>query len=58
MIEKRIRAILGQAPFDYAIRNVRVVNVFNNEIKLQDIGIVGDRIAYVGTMVIILPVFC
>ncbi|MBR5319832.1 MAG: adenine deaminase [Peptococcaceae bacterium] len=50
MIEKRIRAILGQAPFDYAIRNVRVVNVFNNEIKLQDIGIVGDRIAYVGTM--------
>ena len=50
MIEKRVKAILGQAPFDYAIRNVRVVNVFNNEIKLQDIGIVGDSIAFVGTL--------
>ena len=50
MIEKRIQAILGKIPFDLAIRNVQVVNVFNNEIKLQDIGIVGDTIAYVGTL--------
>ena len=50
MIENRILAILGKIPFDLAIRNVRVVNVFNNEIKLLDIGIVGDTIAYVGTM--------
>lgn len=50
MIEKRIQAILGQIPFDYVIRNVQVVNVFNNEIKLQDIGIVDDYIAYVGTL--------
>lgn len=50
MIEKRIQAILGKIPFDLAIRNVKVVNVFNNEIKLQDIGIVGDTIAYVGTL--------
>ena len=49
MIERRIQAILGKIPFDLAIRNVRVVNVFNNEIKLQDIGIVGDTIAYVGS---------
>ena len=48
MIEKRIQAILGQIPFDYVIRNVQVVNVFNNEIKLQDIGIVDDYIAFVG----------
>ncbi len=50
MIENRILAILGKIPFDLAIRNVRVVNVFNNEIKLLDIGVVGDTIAYVGTM--------
>lgn len=50
MIENRILAILGKIPFDLAIRNVQVVNVFNNEIKLLDIGIVGDTIAYVGTM--------
>lgn len=50
MIEKRIQAILGKIPFDLAIRNVQVVNVFNNKIKLQDIGIVGDTIAYVGTL--------
>lgn len=50
MIENRILAILGKIPFDLAIRNVRVVNVFNNEIKLLDVGIVGDTIAYVGTM--------
>ena len=50
MIENRILAILGKIPFDLAIRNVRVVNVFNNEIKLQDIGIIGDTVAYVGIM--------
>lgn len=50
MIEQRIRAISGQAPFDYIIRNVQVVNVFNDEIKWQDIGIVGDTIAYVGAI--------
>ena len=50
MIEKRVQAILGKIPFDLAICNVRVVNVFNNEIKLQDIGIVGDTIAYVGKL--------
>ena len=50
MIEQRIQAILGKVPFDLAIKNVKVVNVFNNEIKLSDIGIVGDTIAYVGTL--------
>lgn len=49
-MKKRIEAILGKIPFDCVIRNVQVVNVFNDEIKLQDIGIVDEYIAYVGVL--------
>lgn len=49
MLLNRVRAINGDCPFDFLIRNVKLVNVYNNTINTTDIGIVGDRIAYVGT---------
>lgn len=43
-----IDAINGKRPFDLAIENVRIVNVFNEQITDGFIGIVGDTIAYAG----------
>ena len=37
----------GEQPFDLAILNVQLVNVFTAEIYAADIGIVGERFAYV-----------
>lgn len=49
MLVNRVRAINGECPFDFLIHNVKLVNVYNNTINTTDIGIVNDRIAYVGT---------
>ncbi|MGC8912074.1 MAG: adenine deaminase [Nitrososphaeria archaeon] len=46
--ENVIKAAMGRIPFDLAIYNVQLVNVFTREIYGADIGIVGDKIAYVG----------
>ncbi|MCA9994931.1 MAG: adenine deaminase [Anaerolineales bacterium] len=43
-----IEAARGKRPFDLAITNVQLVNVFTCEIYPADIGIVGNRIALVG----------
>lgn len=48
MLATVIRAAMGELPFDSLIRNVRIVNVFNDSVTPGCIGIVGDRIAYVG----------
>lgn len=43
-----IDAINGKRPFDLALENVRIVNVFNEEIVEGFVGIVGDTVAYAG----------
>jgi len=50
MESKLVRAAMGEAPFDLAVRNVRLVNVFTQEIYPADIGVVGDTIAFAGSM--------
>jgi len=43
-----IKACMGEIPFDVAIYDVRLLNVFTDEIYDADIGIAGDSFAYVG----------
>jgi adenine deaminase len=43
-----IQACMGKIPFDIAICDTQLVNVFTDEICDADIGIAGDRIAYIG----------
>ncbi|TCL62305.1 adenine deaminase [Hydrogenispora ethanolica] len=43
-----IRACMGEIPFDLAICDVRLINVFTDEIYHADIGIAGDQFAYIG----------
>ena len=43
-----IKACMGKIPFDMAIYDVQLVNVFTDEIYDVDIGISGDRFAYIG----------
>lgn len=50
MLSSRINAIRGIEDFDLIVRNVRIVNVFNDSVLLGDIGIVGGVIVYVGEM--------
>lgn len=45
---KAIQACMGESPFDIAICNVQLLNVFTSEIYDADIGIVGNQFAYVG----------
>lgn len=46
--EKLIEAAVGKTPFDLAVVNVQLVNVYTAEIYKADIGIVENKIAYVG----------
>ncbi|MGQ9781917.1 MAG: adenine deaminase [Nitrososphaeria archaeon] len=46
--EKVIEAAMGKTPYDLAIANVQLVNVYTAEIYKADIGIMGNKIAYVG----------
>ncbi|MBS7643053.1 adenine deaminase [Candidatus Bathyarchaeota archaeon] len=48
--EDVIRAAQGEIPIDIAVKNVRLVNVLTAEIYNADIGIIGDKISYVGEM--------
>lgn len=41
---------MGKIPFDMVIYDVQLVNVFTDEIYDVDIGIAGDRFAYVGKL--------
>ena len=45
-----IGAVQGRSPFSLVIRNVRIVNVYNDTVTEGSIGIVDDRIAYAGPM--------
>lgn len=45
---KAVQASMGKIPFDLAIYNVQLLNVFTDEIYLADIGISQDQFAYVG----------
>lgn len=46
--EDVIKAAMGQIPFDLIVLNAQLVNVFTKEVYAADIGVVGDKIAYVG----------
>jgi len=46
--EEIVNAAMGRIPFDLIIRGSELVNVYTSEIYRADIGIVGNRIAYVG----------
>ncbi len=48
MSVRTIQACMGKIPFDLAIYDVQLFNVFTNEIEDVDIGIAGDEFAYVG----------
>jgi adenine deaminase len=43
-----VQACMGRIPFDIAISNVQLINVLTDEIYDADIGIAGDRFAYIG----------
>jgi adenine deaminase len=45
---KAIQACMGKIPFDIAVCNVQLLNVFTDEIYGVDIGISEDQFAYVG----------
>ena len=45
-----VGAAQGRRPFSCLIRNVRIVNVFNDTVSEGCIGLEGDRIAYVGPL--------
>lgn len=45
-----VGATQGRRPFSCLIRNVRIVNVFNDTVSEGCIGLEGDRIAYVGPL--------
>lgn len=48
MLQRTVDAVMGRAPFDLLITDVRIVNVFNGEITDGVIGLVGETIAYAG----------
>lgn len=48
MLPDAVKAVRGVRPFDLLIRDIQIVNVFNASITRGCIGIVGERIAYVG----------
>ena len=41
-------AALFRQPFDLVVKNVQIVNVFNDSINPGSIGIAGGKIAYIG----------
>jgi adenine deaminase len=43
-----IQACMGKSPFDVAICDVQLINVLTGELYDADIGIAGDRFAYIG----------
>ena len=48
MSKAAVEAIRGNLPFDILIKNVKIVNVFDSSIAPGCIGVVGERLAYVG----------
>ena len=50
MLGETAGAIQGRRPFSLVIRNVRIVNVFDDTVTPGDIALMDGRIAYVGAM--------
>ncbi|WP_312280134.1 adenine deaminase C-terminal domain-containing protein [Oscillibacter sp.] len=50
MLKKLVDAIQGKIPFDLVIRNVRIVNVYQDTVLPGSIGVVDGRIAFTGRM--------
>ena len=48
MTKAMVAAIRGNLPFDILIRDVQIVNVYDSSIMPGCIGVVGERLAYVG----------
>ncbi|HIU87477.1 MAG TPA: adenine deaminase [Candidatus Avilachnospira avistercoris] len=48
MREAAVLAALFRQPFDLVVKNVQIVNVFNDSINPGSIGIAGGKIAYIG----------
>lgn len=48
MLTAVVQAVRGKAPLDLLIENVQIVNVFNSSVMPGCIGVVGERIVYVG----------
>ena len=47
---RRIHAAIGERPLDMVVHGGRVVNVYNGEIEVADVGIVDDTIVWVGEL--------
>ena len=45
-----VDAARGVRPLDVAIRGARIVNVFDDSVRMGDVGVVGDRIVAVGDL--------
>lgn len=45
-----VDAVRGVRPLDIAIRGARIVNVFDDSIRMGDVGVVGERIVAVGDL--------
>lgn len=50
MVRSLVDAVMGRRSYDRIIRNVRVVNVYTEEIVPGDIGIVDGMVACVGDL--------
>lgn len=48
MLTTVVQAVQGRAPLDLLIQNLQIVNVFNSSVAPGCIGVVGERIVYVG----------
>ncbi|HXK78269.1 MAG TPA: amidohydrolase family protein, partial [Oscillospiraceae bacterium] len=49
MVVECVDAAMGRRPFDILLKNGRIVNVFDDTVIEGSIGIIGDKIAFVGT---------
>ena len=48
MREPAVLAALGKQPYDLVIKNVQIVNVFNDTVNRGSVGIAGGLIACIG----------
>lgn len=45
-----VDSVRGVRPLDIAIRGARIVNVFDDSVRMGDVGVVGERIVAVGDL--------
>lgn len=48
-LQQLLRCARGETPCNLVLKNASVVNVYSNEISIQDVGINGNRIAGIGS---------